>query len=174
MSLSKSEEELMNLLWKRKKALLKDLIDAYPEPKPATTTVATLLKRMADKGFVAYTNRGRSREYYPLVKKKAYFSKQVNTLIKNFFNDSPAQFASFFTQATDLSKEELEDLRNLIDNEINSRPSDTDGGVSMPDHNPQQADHEIRKNSAANKNGVTNPKDVPSAAGSTSPGILKK
>jgi len=121
MSLSKSEEELMNILWKQKKAFLKDLLEVYPEPKPATTTLATLLKRMADKGFVAYTSQGRSREYYPLVKKKAYFSKQVNSLIKNFFNDSPGQFASFFTQATDLSKTELEDLKKLIDDEIKKR-----------------------------------------------------
>ncbi|HET8737997.1 MAG TPA: BlaI/MecI/CopY family transcriptional regulator [Pricia sp.] len=121
MKLSKSEEELMNILWKQKKAFLKDLLDAYPEPRPATTTVATLLKRMADKGFVAYSSKGRSREYYPLVKKKAYFSKQVNALIKNFFNDSPGQFASFFTESTNLSKAELEDLRKLIDNEIKKR-----------------------------------------------------
>ena len=77
MKLSKSEEELMNLLWKHKKAFMKDLLDAYPEPKPATTTVATLLKRMADKGFIAYKSFGRSREYYPLVKKKDYFSNPV-------------------------------------------------------------------------------------------------
>lgn len=121
MQLSKSEEELMNILWKLKKAFLKDLLEAYPEPKPATTTVATLLKRMADKGFIAYTSMGRSRQYYPLVKKKIYFSKQVNSLIKNFFNDSPGQFASFFTQSTDLSKAELEDLRKLIDNEIKKK-----------------------------------------------------
>ncbi|MDT7829423.1 BlaI/MecI/CopY family transcriptional regulator [Pricia sp. S334] len=121
MQLSKSEEELMNILWKQKKAFLKDLLEAYPEPKPATTTVATLLKRMADKGFIAYTSEGRSREYYPLVKKKVYFSKQVNSLIKNFFNDSPGQFASFFTEATDLSKAELEDLKKLIDQEIKKR-----------------------------------------------------
>ena len=121
MSLSKSEEELMNILWKQKKAFLKDLLEVYPEPKPATTTLATLLKRMADKGYVAYTSQGRSREYYPLVKKKAYFSKQVNSLIKNFFNDSPGQFASFFTQATNLSKTELENLKKLIDDEIKKR-----------------------------------------------------
>ncbi|MEL6304731.1 MAG: BlaI/MecI/CopY family transcriptional regulator [Bacteroidota bacterium] len=118
MKLSKSEEELMNLLWKHKKAFMKDLLDAYPEPKPATTTVATLLKRMADKGFIAYKSFGRSREYYPLVKKKDYFSNHVRGLIKNFFNDSPTQFASFFAQETDLSKTELEDLKKLIDQEI--------------------------------------------------------
>lgn len=121
MQLSKSEEELMNILWKHKKAFMKDLLDAYPEPKPATTTVATLLKRMTDKGFVAYKSFGRSREYQPLVKKKDYFSKHVNGLIKNFFNDSPGQFASFFTKETNLSKEELHELKALIDNEIKKK-----------------------------------------------------
>ncbi|MBT8297417.1 MAG: BlaI/MecI/CopY family transcriptional regulator [Maribacter sp.] len=121
MQLSKTEEELMNILWKQQKAFLKDLLDAYPEPKPATTTIATLLKRMIDKGFVAYKSYGRSREYYPTVKKKDYFSKHVNGLIKNFFNDSASQFASFFTQETDLTKTELEDLKKLIDNEIKKK-----------------------------------------------------
>jgi len=121
MQLSKSEEELMNRLWKLEKAFMKDLLEAYPEPKPAPTTIATLIKRMTDKGFVAYNTFGKSREYYPLVKKKAYFSKHVNGLIKDFFNDSASQFASFFTKETNLSRKELEDLKKLIDNEIKNR-----------------------------------------------------
>jgi len=121
MKLSKSEEELMNILWKQKKAFMKDLLDGYEEPKPATTTVATLLKRMTEKGFVNYKSYGRSRQYYPTVKKKDYFSKHVKGLIKNFFNDSPSQFASFFTEETDLSKEELEELKKLIDEQIKSK-----------------------------------------------------
>ena len=111
----------MNIIWKQQKAFLKDLLDAYPEPKPAITTIATLLKRMTDKGFIAYKSYGRSREYYPTVKKKDYFSKHVNGLIKNFFNDSASQFASFFTQETDLSKTELEDLKTLIDKELEKK-----------------------------------------------------
>lgn len=121
MKLSKAEEELMQILWEHKKAFMKELLEAYPEPRPATTTVATLLKRMTDKGFVGYTNFGRSRQYYPLVKKKDYFSKHVNGLIKNFFNNSAAQFASFFTKETDLSKEELEELRTLIDDQLKKK-----------------------------------------------------
>ena len=121
MQLSKTEEDLMNHLWKLEKAFMKDLLAAYSEPKPKTTTVATLLKRMADKGFIAYKIYGKSREYYPLVKKKDYFSKHVNGLIKNFFNDSASQFASFFTKETNLTKAELEDLKNLIDKEIKNK-----------------------------------------------------
>lgn len=121
MQLSKSEEQVMQYLWKRKKAFMKDLLEDFPNPKPATTTVATLLKRMHDKGFIDYTLFGKSREYFPLVKKTDYFSKHVNGLIKNFFNDSVTQFASFFTSETNLSKEELEELRTLIDKQIKKK-----------------------------------------------------
>ena len=121
MQLSKTEEQLMQYLWKLEKAFMKDLLNAYTEPKPATTTVATLIKRMSDKGFVAYKLYGNVREYYPLVKKKDYFSKHVNGLIKNFFNDSASQFASFFTQETNLSKTELEDLKKIIDQQLKKK-----------------------------------------------------
>ncbi len=121
MALSAAEEQLMQLLWKQERAFMKDLIEAYPDPKPATTTIATLLKRMQDKNFVDYVQYGRSREYFPLVKKTDYFSKHVNGLIKNFFNDSASQFASFFTQETDLSEKELEELRGIIDNQLKKR-----------------------------------------------------
>jgi len=121
MQLSNSEEQLMQHLWKLEKAFMKDLLEAYPEPKPATTTVATLLKRMIDKKFVAYSEFGNSREYFPLVKKTDYFSKHVNGLIKNFFNNSASQFASFFTTETDLTQKELEELQKIIDNEIQKK-----------------------------------------------------
>ena len=123
MQLSNAEEQLMKILWKQEKAFMKDLISAYPDPKPATTTVATLLKRMQDKKFVDYKQLGRSREYFPLVKKKDYFAKQVNGMIKNFFNDSASQFASFFTQETDLTEQELENLKKLIDKQLKNKMS---------------------------------------------------
>jgi BlaI family transcriptional regulator, penicillinase repressor len=122
MQLSKTEEQLMQHIWKLERAFMKDILNAYPHPKPATTTIATLLKRMHDKGFVGYNLYGKSREYYPLVKKKDYFSKHVNGLIKHFFNDSASQFASFFTKEN-LSKKELEELRTLIDSELKKKQS---------------------------------------------------
>ncbi len=121
MGLSKSEEQVMQFLWKRKKAFMKDLLNDFPEPKPASTTVATVLKRMFDKGFISYKLYGKSREYYPLVKKSDYFSNHINKLIKKFFNDSSSQFASFFTEETDLSLSELEELKKIIDNQISKK-----------------------------------------------------
>ena len=121
MSLSKSEEQVMNYLWELEEAFMKDLLAAYPEPKPATTTILTLLKRMKDKGYVDYRLFGNSRQYYPIVSKEDHFSKHLKGLIKNFFNNSSTQFASFFTRATDLSQKELEDLRSMIDEKIDRK-----------------------------------------------------
>lgn len=121
MQLSNSEEQLMEHLWQLEKAFMKDLLHSYPKPKPATTTVATLLKRMIDKKFVSYNEFGNSREYYPLVKKNDYFSKHVNGLISNFFNNSASQFASFFTTETNLSALELQELKKIIDSELQKK-----------------------------------------------------
>jgi BlaI family transcriptional regulator, penicillinase repressor len=121
MALSKGEEQLMNYLWKLEKGFLKDLVDCYPDPKPASTTVATLLKRMSDKGFVGHTVYGNSREYHPLIKKDEYFTNKVTGMIKNHFDNSVSQFASFFTSASNLSKSQLEELKKIIDQEIKKR-----------------------------------------------------
>ena len=118
MQLSKTEEQLMEFIWKQEKVFLKDIVDHYPEPKPAATTIATLLKRMQDKGFVGYTLFGNSRQYHPLVKKTDYFSKHVKGMIKNYFGNSALQFASFFTTTSNLTGPELKELRKIIDQEI--------------------------------------------------------
>lgn len=118
MQLTNAEEQVMKYLWKLEKAYLKNILDEFPKPKPAPTTVATLLKRMIDKEFVAYSQHGSNREYYPLVKKTDYFSKNINLLIKDFFNNSASQFASFFTNETNLSLSELEELKKLVEKKI--------------------------------------------------------
>jgi BlaI family transcriptional regulator, penicillinase repressor len=121
MKLTKSEEQLMEIIWQQEKVFLKDILNEYPEPKPAGTTIATLLKRMQDKGFVAYETFGNSRQYYPLVKKSAYFSKEVGGIVKNYFNNSALQFASFFTSSSNMTSEELADLKKIIDVELKRR-----------------------------------------------------
>jgi len=118
MYLTNAEEQIMKLLWRLEKAFIRDLLNEFPEPRPAPTTVLTLLKRMIDKGFVSYRQCGNSREYYPLIRKADYFADHFNNMIRDFFNDSPAQFASFFASEVDLTKEELQELRDVVDKEL--------------------------------------------------------
>jgi predicted transcriptional regulator len=123
MTLTNAEEQVMKFLWKIEKGYMKNILDEFPEPKPATTTIATVLKRMIDKGFVSYNQHGSNREYFPLVKKSDYFSKHLNGLIKDFFNNSTAQFASFFTTETNLSEKELKELKRLVDKQLETKKS---------------------------------------------------
>ncbi len=118
MYLTNAEEQVMKVLWDLERAFIRDLMKEFPDPKPAQTTVFTLLKRMIDKGFVGFRQYGNSREYYPLVSKSEYFSDQISGIIKDFFNNSTAQFASFFADETDMTKEELEELREIVDKKI--------------------------------------------------------
>ncbi|NDV59425.1 BlaI/MecI/CopY family transcriptional regulator [Bacteroides sp. 519] len=121
MKLSKTEEQLMEYIWSSGKVFMKDIIEYYPDPKPAASTIATLLKRMQDKGYIGYETYGNSRQYYPIIRKEDYFSKHVSNIIKDFFGDSALQFASFFTRTSNMSASELENLKEIIDQEIKKK-----------------------------------------------------
>lgn len=121
MRLTNAEGQVMRYLWKLEKAYMKNILDEYPEPKPAATTIATLLKRMIDKNFVGYNQHGSNREYYPLVKMTDYCTNHLNVMIKDFFNDSAAQFASFFTTKTDLTENELNELKKIVDQQLKKK-----------------------------------------------------
>ncbi|MEM7372972.1 MAG: BlaI/MecI/CopY family transcriptional regulator [Bacteroidota bacterium] len=121
MELPKSEEQLMNHLWVLGEAFMKDLIAAYPDPKPAASTIATHLKRLQNKQAVGYKTYGSVRAYYPLISKQTYFSGRFRRTLKTFFGGSVAQFASFFAKDSDLTDEELETLRHMIEQQIEDR-----------------------------------------------------
>ena len=116
--LTDAEKDLMEIIWQKKAALMKDIMEEYPEPKPANTTIATLLKRMQNKDLIGYKTYGNSREYFPKVSKEVYFKEEMTSMIDKFFNSSASQFASFFTSNTKMSQTELKELRDLIDQKI--------------------------------------------------------
>ncbi len=118
IKLTGSEKILMEILWEREKVFMKDILESYPEPKPAATTVATLLKRMQNKDLVGFTLYGNSREYYAKIAKGEYFKEEMTSMIDRFFNSSVAQFASFFTSNSKLTQKELKELRDIIDQQI--------------------------------------------------------
>ncbi|MFC2137562.1 BlaI/MecI/CopY family transcriptional regulator [Bacteroidota bacterium] len=119
--LNKTELQIMKYLWKIEKGFMKNIVDQFPDPKPAYTTISTQLGRMCAKEYIGYKKLGRDKHYYPILQKKDYFASYFKNLITHFFNDSTTQFASFFTKHTDLSIEELEELQDLIKNQISQK-----------------------------------------------------
>ena len=119
--LTEAEKDIMEILWIKSAVFMKDILDFLPEPKPAGTTVATLLKRMQNKDLVGYKVYGNSREYFPKISKEEYFGNEMNYMISRFFNNSVTQFASFFTENAALTTEELKELKSMINQQIEQK-----------------------------------------------------
>jgi predicted transcriptional regulator len=119
--LTKAEEQLMRHLWKLKRAYLKDIVDEYDEPKPAYTTISTVVNVLVRKGIIGFDLHGKAKHYYPLISKEDYSNHSMKGLVSNFFNNSYKQFASFFTSRKELSVEELKEIRKMIDDEIKKK-----------------------------------------------------
>ncbi|MEO6316227.1 MAG: BlaI/MecI/CopY family transcriptional regulator [Chitinophagaceae bacterium] len=113
-SLTKAEEQVMQILWKLQEGFLKDILENSPEPKPHSNTVATILKILVEKGFVAYETQGRNNLYKPKISKSEYGRKSINQLVKGYFEGSPARLVSQFVNDNKLSVEELETLLQQI------------------------------------------------------------
>lgn len=118
--LTKAEEQIMRYLWELEKAFLKDIVEKFSDPKPAYTTVQTVVRVLTKKGFIGYDTFGKTNQYYPLVAKNEYFSGYFRGVVKNFFNGSASNFASFFTNDSNLSLSELEKMKQLIESKIDS------------------------------------------------------
>lgn len=115
--LTKAEEQVMQILWKIDKGFLKDIVDRFSEPKPAYTTVSTVIRVLVKKGFIAYNTYGKIHEYYPLISKSSYFQNHVKSIITNYFDGSTPEFASFFANEQ-LKLSELEEIKQMIEEKI--------------------------------------------------------
>ncbi len=122
-NLSEKELQLMNHLWHIKKGYLKDIVDQFQEPKPAYTTISTLISRLITKKHIGFKIHGRDKEYYPILKKPNYFKSEFKKMIHNYFDNSSTQFASFFTENTDLTVEQLKELQEIVNLQIEKKRS---------------------------------------------------
>ena len=107
--LTKAEEQVMQYLWKIEKGFVKDIVEQFPEPRPAYTTITTVIRVLVNKGFIGFHTYGKVNEYY-----KLYF----NRVVRNYFSDSYQKFASFFAKENDLSLSELEEIKEIVENQI--------------------------------------------------------
>ena len=97
-TLTKAEEQVMQYLWELEKGFLKDILELFPEPKPHTNTVSTILKILMEKEFVGHNVHGRQHEYFPLISKETYSGKSIKSLVKNYFEGSYRNAVSFLVE----------------------------------------------------------------------------
>jgi predicted transcriptional regulator len=123
--LTKAEEQIMQVLWDLGKGFVNDMVNLLPEPKPAYNTVSTIVRILEQKGFIAHKAYGRTHEYYPLVNKEDYSREYLNNFTRNYFSSSYKALASFFAQSENLSIKELEEIKLLVEAQIENHKKDT-------------------------------------------------
>lgn len=116
--LTKAEEQIMQILWKLKKGFVNNIIDEFPEPKPAYNTVSTIIRILETKGFVDHKAYGKTHEYYPLITKEEYTKGFLNGFISSYFSNSYKNLVSFFSKSERLSTKEIEEIIEILQNQL--------------------------------------------------------
>ncbi len=111
----------MHILWDIKSGFVKDIIVHFREPKPAYTTVSTIVRILQEKGFVGHKAYGKAHEYFPLVEKSTYTRLMMKGVMRKYFGNSLRQMVSFFSHEKGLTASELEELKRIIEEEIKNK-----------------------------------------------------
>ncbi len=114
--LTNKEEEIMQILWKLKKAFVKEVVAELPKPKPHYNTVSTVIRKMEDKGFIKHEAFGNTHRYYPIISKEDYRKGYFSNAIQNYFENSYKNVVSFFAKEEKISTDELREIIKLIEN----------------------------------------------------------
>ena len=117
--LTKAEEQVMQALWRLQRAGLREVTDAMPEPKPHTSTVATILKILADKGFVNVEAYASMNFYMPAICKEVYSGQRIAGIAHSYFDGSYEKVISYMVKNRDVS---LADLELLVEQLKKSKP----------------------------------------------------
>ena len=107
---------MMNVLWNLQadEVVSAEIMDAFPEPKPAMTTLLTFLKRLTEKGFVRTDKQGKLLRFTPIISRDDYTDQYLTDAKDTFFSGSPTSLISFFVRRQHLCDEEIDELLNII------------------------------------------------------------
>lgn len=105
----------MRVLWQLQKAVIKEIAEKMPEPKPAYNTIATVLKVLKGKGFVDYDTVDSAYVYYPLVAEKDYTRFMFDKVFSNYFSGSYKQLVSFLVEDKAMDSDTKTELMKLAD-----------------------------------------------------------
>ena len=114
-TLTKAEEQVMQILWDEKEGFVKDLLQHFPEPKPAYNTVSTIIRILEKKGFVDHRSFGKSHQYYPLMSKEQYRNERFSSLMKDYFNNSMQQVLSHFGNSGSVNMKEADEIIKMME-----------------------------------------------------------
>lgn len=125
--LTPAEEQLMQVIWTLKSPFTKEILEAYPEPKPHPNTVSTFLKILVEKDYLSTEKVGRIFRYNALISSEDYKKNLLHQFLERYFDGSASSLLSYLMEEQLLSSSDLksysggaasETLPHSYDNEI--------------------------------------------------------
>ena len=120
-TLTKVEFDVMTILWNlNRPACAWDVVNEWPDPKPAYTTIATYLKVLYEKGYVDFSKtkgEGKTHKFVALVTRAEYTRRTMQEVKKNFFGGNLKSMFSYFVREENLSAAEIRELLNSVADE---------------------------------------------------------
>ena len=111
------EEEIMQILWRLKKAFVREIIEELPDPKPPYNTISSVVRKLESEGLVGFHAYGKTHQYYPILQKSKYRRMIVGRMIHNYFSGSPESLLSHFVKEEEIDAEHLKKLLEQIKEE---------------------------------------------------------
>lgn len=113
--LGRVQLRIMQALWDRGRAPAREITDVLNASEPvAHSTVQTLLRALEEKGCVAHEAEGRTFVFFPLVEEDAYRQRATSDLVQRVFAGKASELVAHLLKHEDVSREELDEIRRLI------------------------------------------------------------
>lgn len=116
--LTNKEEEVMHVLWRLKKAFVKEIqkeIQKEMGEQAHYNTLSTMVRNLEEKGFVHYNAFGKTHQYYPIITLDVYKKQFINGAINTYFGNSYKNMVSYFAEEQKISAAELREILDLIE-----------------------------------------------------------
>ena len=121
-TLGELQHAIMMVLWQRQEATVAEVHEAlFSDRGLAPTTIATMLRKMEDKGVVGHRTEGRHFVYQPAVSEDAVRSTMVAELLERLFAGDPAALVSHLVEDQKIDDEEIVRLRQLLEEAENGK-----------------------------------------------------
>jgi BlaI family penicillinase repressor len=116
LRLGRIQMDIMGILWLNGEATAREITDALSVARPiAHSTVQTLLRQLESKGAVSHEARDRTFAFRALIAREDVASETAKDLLSRLFGGSAFGLVSHLLEHEEISDEELERLRELIE-----------------------------------------------------------
>ncbi len=121
------ELDVMSVLWRAESATVAEVRDALDEPL-AYTSVLSALQTLEEKGFVRHEAEGRAYRYFPVVNSDQAGSSAISRIRDAIFQGSAERVLAQLVSDRDMSRDELERMRRLLDERLGDDAEARTGG----------------------------------------------